>query len=243
LMHIDTTFKFQEMIEFRDWYCDKIGADLIVHTNEDALAQHGTYEDWSCTMCASLLKTQALIQALQKYKFDAAFGGARRDEEASRAKERVLSFRDSFMQWDPKNQRPELWDLYNTRHAQGESFRVFPLSNWTELDIWSYIHSEQIPIVPLYYAKERPVVRRDGMLMMVGQLEQPRDNEEVEMVKCRFRTLGCQKCTGAVESDADTLEKIIEEIMLARHSERMARAVDRESGEGSMEDKKREGYF
>ena len=242
LLHVDTTFKFDEMIEFRDRFCREIGAKLIVHVNREALDRVGPYENWTCAMCADLLKTQALIAALQAGQFDAAFGGARRDEEKSRAKERIFSFRDRFMQWDPKNQRPELWNIYNTRHAKDESFRVFPLSNWTELDIWHYIYAEQIPIVPLYFARKRPVIRRDGMLIMAGQLNQPREGETVEELSIRFRTLGCQLCTGAVESEADTLEKVIEETMVARRSERDTRAVDQDS-EGSMEQKKREGYF
>ncbi len=243
LMHIDTTFKFKEMIEYRDRMAAEAGAKLIVYTNKADLNRIGPVECWDCTTCAELLKRKALVDALTEYKFDAAFGGARRDEEKSRAKERILSFRDRYQQWDPKNQRPELWNLYNTQHARGESFRVFPLSNWTELDIWMYIHQEKIPIVPLYYAAERPVVRRDGMLVYVGEIVKPLPGEKVEMRRVRFRTLGCQLCTGAVESDADTLEKIVEEIMIARNSERQNRAVDKERGEGSMEEKKREGYF
>jgi sulfate adenylyltransferase subunit 2 len=242
LLHVDTTFKFAEMISFRDAEAQRVGAELIVHTNTEALAEIGPYENWTCSLCADLLKTQALIRSLTDGKFDAAFGGARRDEERSRAKERILSHRDAFMQWDPRNQRPELWNLYNTRHAQGESFRVFPLSNWTELDIWHYIWAERIPIVPLYLAKPRPVIRRDGLLLLAGELNTPRDGETVETIMCRFRTLGCQLCTGAVPSEADTLEKVIEEIMLARNSERQNRAVDQDR-DGSMEQKKKEGYF
>lgn len=242
LMHVDTTFKFPEMIQFRDEYCKELGVELIVHTNHKALEEIGPYENWTCSMCASMLKTQALVEALQTHEFDAAFGGARRDEEKSRAKERIFSFRDRFMQWDPKNQRPELWQLYNTSHAKGESFRVFPLSNWTELDIWNYIYTEQIPIVPLYYAAERPVINRDGILVYAGDLNKPADGETVEQRWVRFRTLGCQKCTGAVPSRATTLEEIIEETMIARRSERENRAVDQDR-EGSMEEKKKEGYF
>ncbi|MFP4435626.1 MAG: sulfate adenylyltransferase subunit CysD [Planctomycetota bacterium] len=242
LMHVDTTFKFPEMIRFRDEYCKELGVDLIVHTNHKALDEIGPYENWTCSMCASMLKTQALVEALQTHEFDAAFGGARRDEEKSRAKERIFSFRDRFMQWDPKNQRPELWQLYNTSHAKGESFRVFPLSNWTELDIWNYIYTEQIPIVPLYYAAERPVINRDGILVYAGDLNNPADGETIEQRWVRFRTLGCQKCTGAVPSRATTLEEIIEETMIARRSERENRAVDQDR-EGSMEEKKKEGYF
>ncbi len=242
LLHVDTTFKFREMIEFRDQFVKDIGAKLIVHTNVEALKKIGGPENWTCSMCADMLKTQALIAALKKHEFDAAFGGARRDEEKSRAKERVFSFRDSFMQWDPKNQRPELWNLYNTRHAKGESFRIFPLSNWTELDIWHYIYVEKIPIVPLYFAKKRPVINRDGMLLFAGELNHPKEGEQVEERMIRFRTLGCQLCTGAVESEATTLEEVIEETMLAKKSERESRAVDQDR-EGSMEEKKKEGYF
>ncbi len=242
LLHVDTTFKFPEMIEFRDRFCEEIGAELIVATNHEALERIGGYDQWTCRQCADLLKTQMLVKALQEHKFDAAFGGARRDEEKSRAKERIFSFRDRFMQWDPKNQRPELWDLYNTRHGQGESFRVFPLSNWTELDIWNYIYVEKIDIVPLYYADVRPVIRRDGMLLYAGDLNKPQAGEAVEQLSVRFRTLGCQKCTGAVESTARTLEEIIGETMLVRKSEREGRAVDKDR-EGSMEEKKMEGYF
>ncbi|MCE5326615.1 MAG: sulfate adenylyltransferase subunit CysD [Planctomycetaceae bacterium] len=243
LLHVDTTFKFRQMVEFRDAFTKDIGAKLLVHINTKALEEIGPFEKWTCTLCSNLLKTAALIEALKKYDFDAAFGGARRDEEKSRAKERIFSFRDEFMQWDPKNQRPELWNLYNTRCARAESFRVFPLSNWTELDIWNYIFVENIPIVPLYFAKPRPVIRRNGMLLLAGELNKPLANEKIETLNVRFRTLGCQLCTGAVASDADTLEKIIEETMLARTSERQNRAVDQESGSASMEEKKREGYF
>ena len=242
LLHVDTTFKFAEMIAFRDRFCEEIGAKLIVHVNREALEKVGAYDNWTCSMCADMLKTQALIKALTEGEYDAAFGGARRDEEKSRAKERIFSFRDKFMQWDPKNQRPELWSLYNTRHAKGDSFRVFPLSNWTELDIWHYIYAEKIPIVPLYFAKKRPVIRRDGMILLAGELNHPRQGETVEDLSIRFRTLGCQLCTGAVESEADTLEKVIEETMVTRRSERDTRAVDKDR-EGSMEEKKREGYF
>jgi len=242
LLHVDTTFKFKEMIEFRDRFVKEIGARLIVHTNQEALDKIGPYENWTCTMCANLLKTQALIAALKKHEFDAAFGGARRDEEKSRAKERIFSFRDPFMQWDPKNQRPELWNLYNTRHVKGESFRIFPISNWTELDIWHYIYVEKIPIVPLYFAKPRPVIERDGMLVLAGELNKPGPGEKVEEKMIRFRTLGCQLCTGAVESEATTLEEVIEETMVAKKSERQGRAVDQDK-EGSMEEKKQEGYF
>jgi len=242
LLHVDTTFKFGEMIEFRDEFVKSIGAKLIVHKNEEALRRIGGIENWTCAKCADLLKTQALIQALKEHEFDAAFGGARRDEEKSRAKERIFSFRDRFMQWDPKNQRPELWNLYNTQHVKGESFRIFPLSNWTELDIWHYIYVENIPIVPLYFAKKRPVINRDGMLLFAGELIHPADGEQVEEAMVRFRTLGCQLCTGAIRSEATTLEEVIEETMLAINSERHGRAVDQDK-EGSMEEKKKEGYF
>ena len=242
LLHVDTGFKFKEMYEFRDRYCEQIGAELIVRKNEEAIARIGGPENWNCTLCADLLKTQALVAALRDGGYDAAFGGARRDEEKSRAKERVLSFRDAHQQWDPKNQRPELWSLYNTSHAKRDSFRVFPLSNWTELDIWNYIRVEEIPVVPLYFAAQRPCVRRDGMLLMVHDQIEPQPDEAVEMVRVRFRTLGCQLCTGAVESEASTLDEIIEETVLARQSERQNRAVDQDR-EGSMEEKKREGYF
>jgi sulfate adenylyltransferase subunit 2 len=242
LLHVDTTFKFREMVEFRDRYVKQIGADLIVYTNRKALEQIGPFENWTCSLCANLLKTQALIAALREGGFDAAIGGARRDEEKSRAKERVFSFRDKNMQWDPKNQRPELWNLFNTAHFKGESFRVFPLSNWTELDVWQYILAEGLPVVPLYFAKHRPVIRRDGMLLLAGELNKPRPGESVENVLCRFRTLGCQLCTGAIRSAAATVPEIIDELLLATYSEREHRAVDQDR-EDSMEEKKREGYF
>ncbi|MDP6544525.1 MAG: sulfate adenylyltransferase subunit CysD [Phycisphaerae bacterium] len=242
LLHVDTTFKFREMIEFRDKFARDIGAELIVHINREALDRIGPVENWTCTMCADILKREAVVKALQDGGFDAAFGGARRDEEKSRAKERIFSFRDEFMQWDPKNQRPELWSLYNTRHAKGESFRVFPLSNWTELDVWHYIHVEDIPIVPLYFARTHPVIKRDGMLLLAGDLNKPAEGEEVVEMTVRFRTLGCQLCSGAVESTATTIEEIIAETTIARNSERENRAVDQDR-EGSMEEKKKEGYF
>lgn len=242
LLHVDTTFKFRDMITFRDEFTRQIGANLLVYTNQEALDRIGPADNWTCTMCADLLKTQALIQALKKYGFDAAFGGARRDEEKSRAKERIFSFRDAFMQWDPKNQRPELWSLYNTRHAKGESFRVFPISNWTELDIWHYIYVEEIPIVPLYFAKKRRVIQRDNILLLADDLNKPQPGEEIVEKMVRFRTLGCQLCTGAIESEATTLEEVIAETMLAVKSERQGRAVDQDR-EGSMEEKKKEGYF
>ena len=242
LLHVDTTFKFREMIEYRDKFVRDIGAELIVHINQEALDRIGPAENWTCTMCADILKREALVKALRDGGFDAAFGGARRDEEKSRAKERIFSFRDEFMQWDPKNQRPELWSLYNTRLAKGESFRVFPLSNWTELDIWHYVHVENIPIVPLYFAKKRPVIKRDGMLLIAGDLNKPAPGEEVVEMSVRFRTLGCQLCSGAMESTATTIEEIIAETKTARNSERESRAVDKDR-EGSMEEKKKDGYF
>ncbi|GAB4224335.1 MAG: sulfate adenylyltransferase subunit CysD [Acidobacteriota bacterium] len=242
LLHVDTTFKFPEMYAFRDSYPRSLGCELIVWKNEDALRRIGPPENWECSKCADLLKTQGLIQALRHHGFDAAFGGARRDEEKSRAKERVLSFRDRNMQWDPKGQRPELWNLYNTRLARGESFRVFPLSNWTELDVWHYIWRERIPIPELYFARERPVVRRDGLWIYAGDIVRPRPGEQVERRMVRFRSLGCQLCTGAIESTATTLEEVVAEVMAQRKSERENRAVDKDR-EASMEDKKREGYF
>ncbi|MBC6907458.1 sulfate adenylyltransferase subunit CysD [Saccharophagus sp. K07] len=243
LMHIDTTWKFREMIEFRDKRVKELGWDLLVHINEDGLKMginpfiHGSAKH------TDIMKTQALKQALDKYGFDAAFGGARRDEEKSRAKERVYSFRDRNHRWDPKNQRPELWNLYNSRVDKGESIRVFPLSNWTELDIWQYIHLENIPIVPLYFAAKRPVVKRDGVLIMVDDDRMPlKEGEVVEEKMVRFRTLGCYPLTGAVESTAQTLPEIIQEMLLTKTSERQGRVIDHDSA-GSMEKKKQEGYF
>ena len=243
LMHVDTTWKFREMIAFRDETAKRIGADLIVHTNEDGIRQGiGPFSHGS-SVHTHVMKTEALKQALDKYGFDAAFGGARRDEEKSRAKERVFSFRSKAHAWDPKNQRPELWNLYNGRIAKGESIRAFPLSNWTELDIWQYILLESIPIVPLYYAKRRPVVRRDGMLIMVDDERMPiGPDDRVEDLLVRFRTLGCYPLTGAIESDADTLPAIIREMLVARTSERSGRLIDHDDS-ASMEKKKREGYF
>ncbi|GDX84519.1 sulfate adenylyltransferase subunit 2 [Methylococcaceae bacterium] len=243
MMHIDTTWKFKEMIAFRDKMVKELGLDLIVHTNQEGVEQgigpftHGSKKH------TDVMKTDGLKQGLDKYQFDAAFGGARRDEEKSRAKERVYSFRDKNHRWDPKNQRPELWNIYNGKIDKGESIRVFPLSNWTELDIWQYIHLEQIPIVPLYFAKERPVVERDGMLIMVDDDRMPiGEHEKVEMKKVRFRTLGCYPLTGAVESEATTLPEIIQEMLLTTTSERQGRLIDHDQS-GSMEQKKREGYF
>ncbi|MDZ7853673.1 MAG: sulfate adenylyltransferase subunit CysD [Halomonas sp.] len=243
LMHINTTWKFREMIEFRDRMAADSGMELIEHINEEGRAAGINPFEHGSSGYTDVMKTAALKQALDKYGFDAAFGGARRDEEASRAKERVFSFRDKHHRWDPKNQRPELWNLYNARINKGESIRAFPLSNWTELDIWQYIYLEGIPIVPLYYAAPRPVVERDGMLIMVDDERMPLAEGEVPEDKwVRFRTLGCYPLTGAVESRADTLPEIIQEMLLTRTSERSGRAIDHDQA-GSMEKKKREGYF
>ena len=242
-LHIDTTWKFQDMIAFRDYTMQKYGLDLLVYTNEEGVRmginpfEHGSsYTD--------IMKTEALKQALSKYGFTAAFGGGRRDEEKSRAKERIFSFRNAQQAWDPKNQRPEMWKLYNTRIRKGESIRVFPLSNWTEKDIWQYIRQEQIEIVPLYYAAERPVIYRDGSIIMVDDDRMPLlPGEEIVMKKIRFRTLGCYPLTGGIESEADTLDAIIEETLSAVTSERTSRVIGRDGGEASMEKRKREGYF
>jgi sulfate adenylyltransferase subunit 2 len=243
LLHIDTTYKFREMIEFRDWYTQKIGAKLIVHTNREAIADGANPFRLGTQRCCGLLKTKALLDGLRAGGFDAAIGGARRDEEKSRAKERIFSFRDEKGQWDPKNQRPELWNVYNTRIHPGESLRIFPLSNWTEMDVWQYIHVEDIPIVPMYYAKEREMLVRGETLI---PLEQPfiplLGGEKPQLVRCRMRSLGCSPCTGAIRSDADTIPKIIEELISFRRSERENRVIDHDQ-EGSMEIKKREGYF
>ncbi|WP_141049657.1 sulfate adenylyltransferase subunit CysD [Aliarcobacter cryaerophilus] len=243
LLHVDTLWKFKEMIEFRDKRAKEEGFELIVHTNPDGIAQGiGPFTHGSAVH-TDIMKTQGLKQALNKYKFDAVFGGARRDEEKSRAKERIYSFRDKNHRWDPKNQRPELWNIYNARVHKDESIRVFPLSNWTELDIWQYIYLEQIPIVPLYFAAKRPVVLKDGVKIMVDDERMPIGPEDVikeEMV--RFRTLGCYPLTGAVNSTATTLEEIIKEMLLSRTSERQGRVIDNDSA-GSMEKKKIEGYF
>ncbi|WP_280744198.1 MULTISPECIES: sulfate adenylyltransferase subunit CysD [unclassified Parabacteroides] len=243
LMHIDSKWKFKEMITFRDDYAKKHGWNLIVESNMEAYnAGVGPFTHGS-KVHTDLMKTKALLDALDKHKFDAAFGGARRDEEKSRAKERIFSFRDKFHQWDPKNQRPELWDIYNARIHKGESIRVFPLSNWTELDVWQYIRLEKIPIVPLYFAKERPIVNMDGNLIMVDDERMPEQySKQAKMMKVRFRTLGCYPLTGAVESNAETIEQIVEEMMTTTKSERTTRVIDFDQ-EGSMEQKKREGYF
>ncbi len=243
LMHVDTTWKFKEMIEFRDKRVKDLGWDLIVHINQEGVDMGvGPFTHGSAKH-TDIMKTQSLKQALNKYGFDAAFGGARRDEEKSRAKERVYSFRDKNHRWDPKNQRPELWNIYNGRVDKGESIRVFPLSNWTELDIWQYIHLEGIPIVPLYFAAKRPVVERNGTLIMVDDDRMPIEpNEKIEEKMVRFRTLGCYPLTGAVESEATTLPEIIQEMLLTTTSERQGRVIDHDSS-GSMEKKKQEGYF
>ena len=243
VLHVDTTWKFKEMIEFRDNRVKELGLDLFVHVNQEGVEMNISPFVHGSKKHTDVMKTDGLKQALNKYQFDAAFGGARRDEEKSRAKERVYSFRDKNHRWDPKNQRPELWNIYNGKIDKGESIRVFPLSNWTELDIWQYIHLESIPIVPLYFAKERPVVERDGMLIMVDDDRMPiGEHEKVEMKKVRFRTLGCYPLTGAVESEATTLPEIIQEMLLTTTSERQGRLIDHDQA-GSMEQKKREGYF
>jgi sulfate adenylyltransferase subunit 2 len=243
LMHVNTTWKFREMISFRNQFCQDNGFDLIEYINQEGVAAGINPFDHGSNKYTGIMKTEALKAALNKYGFDAAFGGARRDEEKSRAKERVYSFRDRLHQWDPKNQRPELWSLFNGRINKGESIRVFPLSNWTELDVWQYIHLENIPIVPLYFAKERPIVYRDGTMIMVDderlRLE---PGEQPELKRVRFRTLGCYPLTGAIESNATTLPEIIEEMLVAKVSERQGRMIDHDEA-GSMELKKREGYF
>jgi sulfate adenylyltransferase subunit 2 len=243
LLHIDTTWKFREMIEFRDRTAEELGLDLLVHTNPQVLEDGINPFDHGSQNYTDIAKTQALKQALSMHRFDAAFGGARRDEEKSRAKERVFSFRDQHHRWDPKNQRPELWSLYNGRVHTGESIRVFPLSNWTELDVWQYIHLEGIPIVPLYHSAPRPVVQRDGVIVMVDDDRfRFAPGEEPEERWVRFRTLGCYPLSGAVESRATTLPEIIQEMLLATRSEREGRVIDHDQS-GSMEEKKREGYF
>lgn len=245
LMHIDTGYKFKEMYEFRDSFAKELGARLIINRNEDAIANNMNPFKYGTTTCCGALKTGALLDGLNKHGFDAAFGGARRDEEKSRAKERVYSFRDGFGQWDPKNQRPELWNIYNARISPGESIRVFPLSNWTELDIWEYIKLESIPIVPIYYAQEREVVIRNGIIIPVDYSQEylkPHAGEEVKVLKCRFRSLGCMPCTGAIESSAIDIDGIINEAKVAKKSERENRVIDLGS-DSSMEDKKKEGYF
>ncbi|WP_216639276.1 sulfate adenylyltransferase subunit CysD [Achromobacter ruhlandii] len=243
LLHVDTRWKFQEMYLFRDQMAKESGMDLIVHVNPEAIAKNINPFDHGSALHTDITKTEGLKQALDKFKFDVVFGGARRDEEKSRAKERIFSFRTRSHRWDPKSQRPELWNLYNARKGPGESLRVFPLSNWTEMDIWHYIYGEQIPVVPLYFAKERPVVRRDGMIIMVDD-ERMRllEGEHIEKARIRFRTLGCYPLTGAVESEAATLPEIMLELLGTRSSERQGRAIDSDAA-ASMEKKKQEGYF
>ncbi len=243
LLHVDTTWKFRDMITFRDNLAKELNLELLVHTNQEGVKAGVNPFTYGSSKHTDIMKTQALKQALDKYQFDAAFGGARRDEEKSRAKERVYSFRDRNHRWDPKNQRPELWNIYNGRVDKGESIRVFPLSNWTELDIWQYIHLENIPIVPLYYAAKRPVVKRDGVYIMVDDDRMPLGPDDVvEKKMVRFRTLGCYPLTGAVESEATTLPEIIQEMLLTKTSERQGRVIDYDQS-GSMEKKKQEGYF
>ena len=242
LLHIDTSYKFPEMVQFRDWYAAEVKAELIVHTNRKALNDGANPYALGTQKCCGLLKTRALLDALAEGQFDAAFGGARRDEEKSRAKERVYSFRDAQGQWDPRNQRPELWGLYNGRHSKGESIRIFPLSNWTELDVWLYIWKENIPIVPLYFAKEREAVVRGASILLLQQGVHLLPGEHPQRINCRMRSLGCVPCTGAIRSQADTVPKIIEEMLGFGKSERENRVIDHDE-EGSMEIKKREGYF
>ena len=243
LMHIDTTWKFKEMIKFRDDIAKKYDLDLLVHINQEGVRNNINPISSGSKIHTDVMKTQSLIQALDKYKFDAAFGGARRDEEKSRAKERIFSFRDKKHRWDPKNQKPELWNLFNTKIDQGESVRVFPLSNWTEIDIWQYIYQENIPLVPLYFSKIRSIIRRNDMMIMVDDDRlKIKENEKIEQKKVRFRTLGCYPLTAAVESDATTVEEIIIELLESKYSERQGRLIDNDQI-GSMEKKKQEGYF
>jgi sulfate adenylyltransferase subunit 2 len=243
LLHVDTTWKFKEMIAFRDRTADALGLELLVYVNQEGVAAGINPFTHGSAIHTDVMKTQGLKQALAKWSFDAAFGGARRDEEKSRAKERIFSFRSAEHRWDPKQQRPELWHLYNTRKHKGESIRVFPLSNWTELDVWQYIYQEAIPVVPLYFAKRRPVVARDGTLVMVDDERMPlKPGERARMRKVRFRTLGCYPLTGAIESEAETLEAVIEEMLVTPSSERQGRLIDHDAA-ASMERKKQEGYF
>ena len=242
LLHVDTSYKFPEMIEFRDRYAKEIGAELLVHKNQEALDAGANPFALGTQKCCGLLKTKSLLDALAEGGFNAAFGGARRDEEKSRAKERIYSFRDVHGQWDPKNQRPELWNIFNSKIDKGESIRIFPLSNWTELDVWLYIYTENIPIVPLYFAKERQAVVRNGSIVLIHRQDQLLPGEQIQSIRCRMRSLGCVPCTGAIRSEADTVPKIIEEMISFRRSERENRAIDHDE-EGSMEIKKREGYF
>ena len=243
LMHIDTTWKFKEMINFRDEIAKKYNLDLLIHINQEGVRNNINPISSGSKIHTDVMKTQSLIQSLDKYKFDAAFGGARRDEEKSRAKERIFSFRDKKHRWDPKNQKPELWNLFNTKIDKGESVRVFPLSNWTEIDIWQYIYQENIPLVPLYFSKIRPIIRRNNMMIMVDDDRlKIKENEKIEQKKVRFRTLGCYPLTAAVESDATTVEEIIIELLESKYSERHGRLIDNDQI-GSMEKKKQEGYF
>lgn len=243
LLHVDTTWKFRDMIKFRDDTAKELGLDMIVHTNQEGKAQGINPIDQGSRVYTDIMKTQALKQALNEHRFDAALGGARRDEEKSRAKERVFSFRDANHRWDPKNQRPELWNLWNTSIGPNDSVRVFPLSNWTELDVWTYVHLEKIPVVPLYLSAPRPTVIRDGVLIMVDDDRLPLlEGEKPVMRNIRFRTLGCYPLSGAVESEASSMEQVIEEMLIARDSERQGRVIDHD-GDGSMEEKKKEGYF
>jgi sulfate adenylyltransferase subunit 2 len=242
LLHVDTSYKFPEMISFRDSYTKELGVELLVHRNEDALNRGANPFSLGTQKCCGLLKTKSLLDALSAGGFNAAFGGARRDEEKSRAKERMYSFRDSHGQWDPKNQRPELWNLFNSRIEKSESIRIFPLSNWTELDIWLYLYVENIPIVPLYFAKEREAAVRNGSIILIHSKSELLPGEQTQIIKCRMRSLGCVPCTGAIRSEADSVPKIIEEMVAFRRSERENRAIDHDE-EGSMEMKKREGYF
>jgi sulfate adenylyltransferase subunit 2 len=242
LLHVDTGFKFKDMYTFRDRMASELGAELVVHRNETAITDGANPFDLGTQRCCGLLKTQALLDALKAGDYDAAIGGARREEEKSRAKERVFSFRDQFGQWDPKSQRPELWNLYNCQIAKGESIRVFPLSNWTELDIWMYIDKEDIPVVPMYFAREQDVVVRGEQLIPIDATTRMLPGEKSERICCRFRTLGCSPCTGAIRSDAKSVADIIAEMMTVRISERSTRIIDHDQ-EGSMELKKREGYF
>jgi len=242
LMHVDTGYKFKDMYKFRDEYVKSIGANLIIYRNEKAIVEKMNPFDYGTQKCCSFLKTQALVDSIREGGYDAAFGGARRDEEKSRAKERIFSFRDSFGQWDPKNQRPELWNIFNCKINKGESIRVFPISNWTELDVWQFIYLEKIPIVPLYFSEERDMIVRDSQLIPLDGPVPSDWDDKPQKVMCRFRTLGCYPCTGAVRSTARTVPEIIQEMMIERKSERATRIIDHDA-EGSMEDKKREGYF
>lgn len=242
LLHVDTGLKFPEMYAFRDQFCRDIGAELRVYRHDEAIAHGVNPFDMGTVKCCAQLKTQALLNALREGGYDAAFGGARRDEEKSRAKERIYSFRDAFGQWDPRKQRPELWNLYNGRINKDESIRVFPISNWTELDVWLYIHRERIPVVPMYFAAERPMIVREGQLIPVYEQTRLLPGEAPEMVMCRCRTLGCYPCTGAIRSTARDIPDIIAEMMMVRHSERITRVIDHDQ-DSSMEQKKREGYF